>query len=153
MKKTLLLFVFIIATIAVHAQQTPPPKPKDPDSETMINEPASASSDTAKIFTAVQKEPAFPGGLDAFYKYLQQTVRYPAKSFENRIQGKVLITFIVEKDGSLTDIKVAKGVSEDIDAEAVRVMTISPKWNPGTQNAKPVRVQYTMPLSFTLAGR
>lgn len=103
-----------------------------------------------KIFTAVEQEPTFAGGIEAFYKFLQNNIRYPTKAFENKIQGKVFISFVVERDGSLTDIKVVRGIGGGCDEEAKRVISISPKWKPGIQNSKPVRVQYTMPISFTL---
>ncbi|MDB5136647.1 MAG: energy transducer TonB [Mucilaginibacter sp.] len=91
--------------------------------------------------------------MQAFYTYLTHTMHYPVKAKEHNIQGKVFISFIVEKDGSLSDIKIIRSVSEDLDAEALRVIKGSPNWNPGIQNGKPVRVAYTMPLSFALASR
>ena len=103
-----------------------------------------------EIFTAVEHEPEFKGGITAFYNFLRNNMHYPEKAKRNNIQGKVFISFVVEKDGSLTNIKVSKGASEDLDAEALRVIKASPNWNPGTQNGKPVRVAYTMPLSFSL---
>jgi TonB family protein len=106
-----------------------------------------------KIFTAVEHEPEFKGGMQAFYKYLSSSVHYPADAVKNHIQGKVFISFIVEKDGSLSDLKIVRSVSPDLDAETMRVIKASPNWNPGTQNGKPVRVAYTMPMSFTLEGR
>jgi protein TonB len=106
--------------------------------------------DSNRIFLTVEKAPGFPGGQEGFIHFLIKTVRYPASGVENRIQGRVWLTFVVEKDGSLTDIKIAKGVSKDIDAEAVRVMKASPKWAPGMQNGKPVRVMYPMPVNFDL---
>jgi protein TonB len=110
-------------------------------------------ADTAKVYTAVEHEPEFKGGVQAFYAYLTHTIHYPAKAREHNIQGKVFISFIVEKDGSLSDIKIVRSVSEDLDAEALRVIKGSPHWNPGLQNGKPVRVAYTMPLSFALASK
>jgi protein TonB len=106
---------------------------------------------TGKIFTAVEHEPEFKGGIAAFYRFLRDNIHYPENARLNKIQVKVFISFVVEKDGSLTNIKVLKGVSKDLDAEALRVIKASPNWNPGTQNGKPVRVAYTMPLSFALA--
>lgn len=106
-----------------------------------------------KIFVVVEHEPDFKGGMVAFHKYLQKNILYPAKSFENRIQGNVFVTFIVEMDGSLSDLKVVRGVSDDIDAEAIRVIKDSPKWNPGMQNGIIVRVAYTLPISFSLQSK
>ncbi|MGZ3871453.1 MAG: TonB family protein [Mucilaginibacter sp.] len=103
------------------------------------------------VFTAVERVPQFPGGLPAFGRYLAKNIRYPAKARENGVQGRVIISFIVEKDGSLTDAHITRGVSAEIDKEALRVMTASPDWEPGIQNGKKVRVAYTVPISFTLS--
>lgn len=129
----------------------------DPNAEIKIDEPVGNSDvkqvteeDPNKIFTAVEQEPSFNGGIDKFYKYLQNNIRYPAVAKENNVQGKVFVTFVVEKDGSLTDIKVVRGIGSGCDEEAMRVLRNSPKWKAGIQNGRPVRVQYTMPISFTL---
>ena len=112
------------------------------DTNKMLNEP---------VFTSVERVPTFPGGLEAFGHYLASNIRYPARSREKGIQGRVIISFIVEKDGSLSGVKVARGVATDIDQEALRVIRTSPDWKPGTQNGKPVRVAYSVPISFTLS--
>jgi TonB family protein len=104
-----------------------------------------------KIFTAVEHEPGFKGGVMAFLKYLQRNMHYPAQSREKHIQGKVFISFIVERDGSLSNLKVVRGVSDDLDAEALRVLQESPKWDPGIQNGRVVRVAYTIPVTFKLS--
>jgi TonB family protein len=104
-----------------------------------------------KVFTSVEQVPEFPGGRDEFYKFLAKNIKYPAESRQKGIQGKVLVSFIVEMDGELTDIKVKKGVDDNIDKETLRVLGISPKWKPGVQNGIPVRVLYTVPIWFTLA--
>ncbi|HZY35128.1 MAG TPA: TonB family protein [Mucilaginibacter sp.] len=98
------------------------------------------------------KVPEYPGGLDAFGHFLANHVRYPATAREGHIQGRVIISFVVERDGSLTNFKVARGVGGGLDEEAIRVMKMSPKWKPGMQNGKPVRVRYSVPISFTLAN-
>jgi periplasmic protein TonB len=129
----------------------------DPNADIKIDEPVGNSDvkqvteeDPNKIFTAVEKDPAFKGGIDKFYAYLQKNMRYPAVAKENNVQGKVFVTFVVERDGSLTDIKVVRGIGSGCDEEAQRVLKSSPKWTPGIQNGRPVRVQYTMPINFTL---
>jgi protein TonB len=129
----------------------------DPNADIKIDEPVGNSDvkqvteeDPNKIFTAVEKEPAYPGGIESFYNYLRNTIRYPAVAKENNVQGKVFVSFVVEKDGSLTDIKVVRGIGSGCDEEAVRVLKSSKKWNPGIQNGRPVRVAYTMPISFAL---
>lgn len=102
------------------------------------------------IFVSVQKVPEFPGGIDKLYHFLMVNIRYPATAREHNTQGKVIISMVVEKDGSLSCVKVVRSVSEDLDNEALRVIKLSPKWNPGMQNGVPVRVAYSIPISFTL---
>ena len=102
------------------------------------------------IFTSVEQVPEFPGGIQAFFKFLSENIRYPSESRRLGVQGRVIISFIVEQDGSLTNIKVVRGVAGDIDKEALRVINLSPKWKPGIQNGHTVRVEYSVPISFTL---
>jgi len=131
----------------------------DPNAEIKIDEPVGNSDvkqvteeDPNKIFTAVEQEPSYPGGLDKFYAYLGRNIHYPAVAKENNVQGKVFLTFVVERDGSLTDIKVLRGIGSGCDEEAVRVLRAAPKWKPGIQNGRPVRVQYNVPITFTLTS-
>jgi len=105
-----------------------------------------------KVFTEVEHVPNYPGGVDKFYKFLQENIKYPAEAKSKKIQGKVFVSFIVEKDGSLSGIKTIRDPGAGCGPEAVRVMKLSPKWNPGVQNGHKVRVQYTLPISFTLKG-
>jgi TonB family protein len=107
-------------------------------------------SATGKILTFVSMVPEFPGGLDAFGHFLTNNLRYPATARENHIQGRVIISFIVEIDGALTNVKVAHGIGGGCDEEAMRVMKMSPKWKPAMQDGKPVRSMYNIPISFTL---
>ena len=134
------------------AQQQQTQKPKDPNADVIISMPMDTSKnvpyDPSRIYTAVEKLPVFPGGFQAFYKYLAQNIHYPASAVKNRIHGKVYVTFVVEKDGSLANIKVARGIGDGCDEEALRVMRMSPPWQPGMQNGKPVRVAYTIPIAF-----
>lgn len=101
-------------------------------------------------FVELDVEPSFPGGLRSFYKYVSETVRYPKKAINDNVQGQVLLSFIVEKDGRLVDIKVVQGVSPEIDKEAIRVIRASPKWRPGVLKDKVVRVVYKLPINFNL---
>ncbi len=103
-----------------------------------------------KVFTAVEQIPQFPGGIDAFYQFLGDNIRYPAESKKVASQGRVIISFVVEKDGSLTNVRTVHGVDSSIDREAVRVIKLSPKWSPAIQNGKLVRVAYSVPIAFTL---
>nr|MBC7613784.1 TonB family protein [Pseudopedobacter sp.] len=129
----------------------------DPNADIVINAPKGdgpvnqeKTEDTNQIFTNVEVLPTFPGGLDAFGKFLGKNLRYPPIARDNGIQGRVFCNFVVEKDGSLTDIKVVRGIGGGADEEAVRVLKSSPKWNPGVQNGRNVRVSYTIPIFFQL---
>lgn len=104
-----------------------------------------------EILDMVEQMPSFPGGETALLQFLSSNVRYPTVAEENEIQGRVVVTFIVERDGSITEVKVAKGVDPSLDREAVRVIKSMPKWKAGTQNGKPVRVKYSVPVTFRLS--
>jgi len=103
-----------------------------------------------QVFDVVEKMPEYPGGQAALFEYLSTNVKYPADAEKQKIQGRVLVTFIVNTDGSITDIEVVKKAFPSLDAEAVRVISGMPKWIPGEQKGKKVRVKYTIPLSFNL---
>eukprot|EP01037_Dinobryon_pediforme_P017241 gene17241-17431_t len=107
-------------------------------------------ANTTKVFTRIEQVPEFPGGISAFGEFLGRNIRYPADSRRNGTQGRVLLSFVVERDGSLTDFHVVRGVDSSIDREAIRVLKMSPNWSPGIQNGKPVRVAYSVPIAFTL---
>ncbi len=125
--------------------------------EPVGNAPVSAAvteSNPNEIFTSVEVLPSFPGGMEAFGKYLGKALRYPSVAQENGVQGRVNVTFVVERDGSLTDIKpIGRQLGSGLEEEAVRVLKSAPKWTPGRQNGRPVRVQYTVPIVFTLADQ
>jgi len=104
----------------------------------------------AEVFVVVEDMPQFPGGN--VQKWIAKNVKYPVLAMENGIQGKVYIQFVIEKDGSITDVKVVRGVDASLDKEAVRVVQAMPKWKPGKQRNKPVRVSYTLPINFQLSN-
>ncbi len=106
---------------------------------------------TVYNFNSIETQPQFPGGMSRFYAYLRKSVNYPEMAKDNDIQGKVYLSFVVEKNGSLTDIKVDRSLGGGTDEEAVRVLRESPRWIPGVQNGKAVRVKYNIPITFTLA--
>lgn len=109
--------------------------------------------DDSKIYAeAVEEAPEFPGGVNAMMDYLRGNLKYPESAKNNKQEGRVFIGFVVEKDGSITNISVLRGVCEDLDNEAVRVVKAMPKWTPGMNKGKPVRVQYTLPIVFKLNG-
>lgn len=105
-----------------------------------------------EIFQVVENAPAFPGGDGARMKFLQDNIRYPAMARESGIQGTVYVTFVVERSGAVTDVKILRGIGGGCDEEAVRVVKNMPKWEPGKQRGKPVRVQFNMPIKFTLSS-
>ena len=103
-----------------------------------------------KVFDVVEQMPSFPGGMPALMQWLSQNIKYPVIAAENGVQGRVIVQFVVEKDGSVTDVHVAKSVDPSLDKEATRVVKAMPKWNPGKQNGSAVRVKYTVPVMFKL---
>jgi periplasmic protein TonB len=103
-----------------------------------------------EIFTVVEEQPQYPGGDEARIKYLQNNIKYPDEAKELGVQGKVFVTFVVEVDGSITDVKVLRGIGAGCDEEAIRVVRGMPKWIPGKQRGVPVRVQFNLPIKFTL---
>ena len=103
-----------------------------------------------QIFTVVETMPEFPGGQGALLQYLAKSIKYPVIAQENGIQGRVTCTFVVNKDGSIVDAEVIRGVDPSLDKEALRVINSMPKWSPGKQRGKPVRVKYTVPVTFRL---
>jgi protein TonB len=111
---------------------------------------AVVEDNTVYNFVSMENPPNYPGGMEKFYKYLGENIKYPPMAAENNVNGKVLVSFTVEKDGSLTDLKVERKLGYGTDEEAMRVLRASKRWNPGMQNGKPVRVKYNIPISFNL---
>ncbi len=103
-----------------------------------------------KVFDVVEQMPSFPGGQSALMEYLSKNVKYPVVAQENGVQGRVVVSFVVERDGSVTDVTVVKSVDPSLDREAQRVISSMPKWIPGKQNGQAVRVKYNVPVSFRL---
>ena len=103
-----------------------------------------------QIFTVVEKQPEFPGGMSELMKFLAKSIKYPVIAQENGIQGRVVCSFVVNRDGSIVDIQVMRGVDPSLDKEAVRVIGTMPKWKPGEQRGKPVRVRFILPVQFRL---
>ena len=108
------------------------------------------ASDEGEIFQVVEQMPEFPGGMQALMAYLSKNIKYPSVAQDNGIQGRVLVSFVVNKDGSIVDPEVIKSVDAALDKETMRVIKAMPKWNPGKQRGKPVRVKYTVPVLFRL---
>ena len=108
------------------------------------------SAEEAQIFMVVESMPEYPGGEAALYAFLADNIKYPQMAKESGIQGRVFVTFVVEKDGHVTDVRVLRGIGGGCDEEAIRVVKNMPKWTPGKQRGKSVRVQYNLPVKFTL---
>jgi len=136
MKKIILTFSLLLFIIGAKAQLTD-----------------SARNSNDMVFTSVEHQPEYPGGISQFYKFLVKNLRYPAAARENNTQGRVIVTIVVEKDGSLSQVKVVRGIGDGCDEEAVRLVKLSSPWKPGMQNGHAVRVMYSVPVSFTLAGQ
>ena len=107
---------------------------------------------TGKTFDVVEEMPQFPGGPAALFEFLSKNIQYPKDAEKAKLQGRVIVTFVVKKDGSITDAKVVKSVAPSLDAEALRVINAMPNWAPGRQGGQPVNVKYTVPLTFRLNG-
>ena len=112
--------------------------------------PAPKPEVATKVFDVVEEMPSFPGGQGALMQYLASNIKYPVVAQENGVQGRVIVSFVVERDGSISDVKVARSVDPSLDREAQRVVKSMPKWKPGKQNGSAVRVKYTVPVVFRL---
>ena len=118
--------------------------------EVIATEPVKPKEEENKVFDVVEQMPSYPGGMGALMQYLSSHIKYPAIAEENGIQGRVICTFVVERDGSITDVRIAKSVDPSLDKEAMRVVSSMPRWIPGKQNGSAVRVKYTLPVTFRL---
>lgn len=102
------------------------------------------------IFDIVEEQPEFPGGTVQLYKFISDNFIYPQKCKRKNHQGKIYVSFVVEKDGSIEEVKILRGVDKDLDAEAIRIVKLMPKWKPGKQKGKLVKVRYNLPINCTL---
>ncbi len=103
-----------------------------------------------EVFMVVENMPEYPGGNEAMFAFFAKNMKYPADAQKNKVQGRVLVTFVVERDGTITDVQVAKPTFPSLDDEAMRLVKKMPKWKPGTQRGVPVRVKFTLPVVFKL---
>lgn len=133
MKKTTLILLAVIISLAVKAQ---------------VEDTARIRRDT--IIYSIESQPEFPGGVVNMERYLSLKLKYPKAAIDSNLQGNVLVTFIVNTDGCLTDIKVSQSLSKETDEEAVRVVSHMPKWKPGIQASRPVKCRFTLPVKFQL---
>lgn len=158
----MLVLSFSPDILAQTEEKVPPPPPKKTATEEKVIQPdqkpkkvevieVKGEEDKPPIFTVVEEMPSFPGGKKALYAYLGDNIKYPDVAKKEGIQGTVYVTYVVEKDGAISHAKVLRGVHESLDKEAVRVIKTMPKWEPGKQRGESVRVQYTLPIKYTLA--
>ena len=117
---------------------------------TPVEEPEEEIETEESIFVVVESMPEFPGGTLKLFEYLQSNIRYPVIAKETNIQGKVFVSFVIEKDGTVTDVQVLRGIGGGCDEEAMRVVREMPRWIPGKQRGVPVRVKYNLPVKFVL---
>ncbi len=132
----------------------------DPNAEVRIDEPVGEAPKEAAVvednsilnFASVEVVPDFPGGMKKFYEFVGKNYNYPPAAREQNVTGRVTMSFVVEKDGSLTDIKVLRDLGFGTGEEAIRLLKSSPRWKPGVQNGRPVRVAYTLPITLNLGN-
>lgn len=130
-----------------------PPPPPIEDDDLVVNvgeiEPDYEVGEV-EVFTMVEEEPSFPGGMDSLMAWLQSNIHYPQQAKDNNISGKVYVTFVVEADGSIGNASILRDIGGGCGQEALRVVKLMPKWNPGKNKGQPVRVQFNLPVNFTL---
>ena len=162
------LFVLPVAFVAVAVISCTSPKEKKSDASQEVvqqSQPASVPEiqvvtyapqpkevEQGEVFLAVEEQPMFPGGMEAMMKFLQQNVKYPKEAQEQGKQGRVIVQFVVNKDGSISNDTIVRSVDPLLDAEALRVVRSMPNWTPGKQRGKEVRVRFTLPVTFRLDG-
>lgn len=121
--------------------------------EVVFEEPVEevvVEDDGDKIFTVVEQQPEFQGGYEAMMNFIKKNMRYPASARRMGVDGTVYVSFVVSKDGSISEVKTIRGISADCDKEAIRVVSMMPPWKPGKQNGKPVFVRFVLPIKFKL---
>lgn len=136
MKKTILLIAMLLSGAMLMAQNT----------EVVVN----PTDNDEEVFLVVEDEPEFPGGMEALYKYLASNIKYPVAAKEQKIQGHVIVNFVIEKDGSVSNIKLLRDIGGGCGEEAIRVVQAMPKWKPARLRGKRVRAQFNLPINFNL---
>jgi TonB family protein len=142
------LIMFSAGTVNNLAAQNTQQQVKPAEEQKVVTQEKSKAQEP--VFTVVEAMPTYPGGQEAMTKYLAENIKYPEEAKKHGIQGTVFITYVVETDGSVTNVKVLRGINIKCDEEAVRVVSSMPKWNPGKQKGVPVRVQFNLPINFKL---
>jgi len=123
---------------------------EDTEIEEIVFDQAPEEEEVEEIFTIVEDQPEFPGGTAAFYKFVGKNLKYPTQARRMGVEGKVFVQFVVGKDGKITEVQAVKGIGAGCDEEAVRVLRSSPKWKPGKQRGRAVKVRMILPITFKL---
>lgn len=118
-----------------------------------VNAQEKKSDNSDVVFTVVENEAEFPGGVEAMNRFMAENIKYPTLAKQKNIEGKVIISFIVEKNGTLSDIRTIKDIGEGCGDEGVRIVKLMPKWKPAKQKGQPVRQQFLLPISFVLTNK
>ena len=121
------------------------------ETETILEQPVydtEAATLQDSLYRVTEVMPEYPGGPNEMMRYIQENIKYPQSAIDNKIEGRVFVTFVVEKDGSISNAAVLRGIDKECDAEALRVVSSMPKWNPGQQDGKNVRTQFTIPIIY-----
>ncbi|MPM05944.1 hypothetical protein SDC9_52239 [bioreactor metagenome] len=118
-----------------------------------VNAQEKKSDNSDVVFTVVENEAEFPGGIEAMNRFMAENIKYPTLAKQKNIEGKVIISFIVEKNGTLSDIRTIKDIGEGCGDEGVRIVKLMPKWKPAKQKGQPVRQQFLLPISFVLTNK
>ena len=116
-----------------------------------VEEVLKEGNDDDIIFTVVEQQAEFPGGLEAMVRFLQKNMKYPAIARRMGVEGTVFVSFVIDREGVISDLQVVKGISTECDKEALRVIKIMPPWKPGKQNGRPVKCRFVLPVKFKLA--
>ena len=147
---TMMLVISCSPNAVQQEEENKVPPPEQSEAQEKPTEATPEVQEETQIFTVVEEMPEYPGGMDAMYAYLGENIQYPDSAKINKISGKVYVTFVIEKDGSVTNVEVLRGIGGGCDKEAMRVVSEMPNWEPGKQRGQEVRVQYNLPIKFTL---
>lgn len=145
-----LLLSLLALTFALFACNSPSKPAQKATTPSKIAKTHPAQADTSIVFKVVEKMPKFPGGVKKLMNYLATHIKYPEEARTAKIQGRVFLSFIIEKDGSVSHVKVLRGIGHGCDKEAVNVVKNMPRWIPGEQRGQPVRVEFNLPVKFSL---
>jgi TonB family protein len=154
--KKIFILAGLLLPFSLFAQQPPPPPPGNSQTPSQISRQMDGSSEEVpvpvqtddEIFTFVEVMPEFPGGQGALATFLAKNCQYPSDAKEAKISGKVFVTFVVGKEGQITEAYVIRNLYPSLDREALRLVKSMPNWKPGMQNGKPVKVKYNLPVAF-----